>query len=246
LDSTEINHYAVLGLTRDCTIDQMRAAYRLLAKHLHPDRNESPEAPDRMRELVEAHDVLTDPDRRRAYDRELDEKEKRNRPARAGRLEHDITQDAQLQIEDFFRGITLDIRVDDPANSRGDETYSLTVEPETPPGTRLRVERTDNPDGGAVIVKLKPLPGYRFKAKGSDLRCDLNISPERAETGGIEIIQDAEGDSVEVEIPPHVGRGEILILPDGGLPNTNGGRGDLLVRIQYKPRVSVKRAQREI
>ena len=62
--------YATLGLDRRCTLEQIRRAYRLLAKRHHPDLHAgSAEAGARTRELNEAHETLSDPERRRAYDR---------------------------------------------------------------------------------------------------------------------------------------------------------------------------------
>ena len=48
---------------------QIKSAYRKLAKKFHPDINDSPDAAERFREITEAYDTLTDPDRRRRYDR---------------------------------------------------------------------------------------------------------------------------------------------------------------------------------
>lgn len=66
------NHYAVLGLSRRCTLNEIRDAYRLLAKLHHPDRNGgSAESVTRTQELNAAYETLADPDRRREYDAEL-------------------------------------------------------------------------------------------------------------------------------------------------------------------------------
>jgi DnaJ domain len=48
---------------------ELKRAYRKLAKQYHPDVNDSSDAVDRFREITEAYDTLTDPDRRRRYDR---------------------------------------------------------------------------------------------------------------------------------------------------------------------------------
>ena len=53
----------------DATTAQIKSAYRKLAKQYHPDVNDSPDAAERFREITEAYDTLTDPDRRRRYDR---------------------------------------------------------------------------------------------------------------------------------------------------------------------------------
>ena len=63
------NHYLVLEVNSNATPAEIRAAYRRLAKKLHPDRYEAGSQP--FLALQEAYAVLSDPDRRRAYDRSL-------------------------------------------------------------------------------------------------------------------------------------------------------------------------------
>ena len=95
--------------------------------------------------------------------------------------------------------------------------------------------------GGFVQVRVKALPGFRFKARGSDLRCDLRINSRRATQGGTEMIQGITGAMLRVQIPPGVGRGAVLRLPNEGLPKPRGGRGDLLVRITYRLDIRILR-----
>ena len=67
--TTTTDYYALLGVDPDATSAQIKTAYRKLAKQYHPDVNNSPDAAERFREITEAYDTLTDPDRRRRYDR---------------------------------------------------------------------------------------------------------------------------------------------------------------------------------
>lgn len=60
--------YAILGLTPAATTAQVKSAYRKLAKTWHPDKNPDPDAAARFRDLTEAYETLTDPQRRAAYD----------------------------------------------------------------------------------------------------------------------------------------------------------------------------------
>ena len=241
LSSAEPDHYATLGLDRRCTTAQIRTAYRLLAKRHHPDLNpDSPKAVARSQELNAAHETLSDPARRRTYDRDLDATAP-PAPARAAKIERNISQDAYLRIEDFIRGATLDVRVKDPANSNGPETYQLTVPPGTAPGARFRLPRGEPFVGGFVQVRVRALPGFRFKVRGADLRCDLRITAQRATQGGGEMIACATGALLRVQIPAGISRGEILRVAGEGMPKPRGGRGDLLVRVTYRPEVRIAR-----
>jgi curved DNA-binding protein len=217
----------------------------VLAKHHHPDVNQdSPSAKLRTQALNAAYEILSDPDQRRAYDEEISSAKKPTRQKQTGRSVINIAKEVHLGIPDFLRGTMLEVRVSDPANPGGPEVYQLMVPPETSPGTRFRLPRTAPFERGLVLVRVKARPDFRFKVRGSDLHCDLRISSQRAKQGGSESIRNATGNYLRVAIPPGVARGEIVRLADEGLPKTRGGRGDLLVRIMYRPEVRITRSER--
>jgi curved DNA-binding protein len=241
LQRAEKNHYATLGLDRNCTLAQVRAAYRLLAKQVHPDLNpNSPAAVQRTQELNMAHETLSNPARRLAHDRELDAP--KIPQTRAVKIQRNISQDVHLRLEDFLRGTTREVRVHDPANPDGAEIYQLVIPPNTAPGTRFRLPRNENFAGGFVQLRVKALPSFRLKARGSDLRCDLKINSKRAAQGGMEMIRGISGAMLRVQIPRGILRGEIVRIPGEGLPKARGGRGDLLVRITYRIEVRIIRS----
>jgi DnaJ-class molecular chaperone len=60
--------YEVLGVSKTATKDEIKSAYRKLAKQYHPDLNKSPDAPKKFEEIQEAYDVLYDDNKRKQYD----------------------------------------------------------------------------------------------------------------------------------------------------------------------------------
>ncbi len=63
------DYYALLGVPRDAGDDAIKKAFRTLAREHHPDVSDAPDADDRFKELVEAYEVLSNPERRALYDR---------------------------------------------------------------------------------------------------------------------------------------------------------------------------------
>jgi molecular chaperone DnaJ len=69
MSTVKRDYYEVLGVQKDASKDQIKAAYRKLALQYHPDRNKSPEAEERFKEISEAYAVLSDEAKRAQYDR---------------------------------------------------------------------------------------------------------------------------------------------------------------------------------
>ena len=235
------DHYAVLGLHRTCNEGQIRTAYRVLAKRHHPDLHpDSHDAMLRIQALNEAYATLGDAARRQDYDKEL----ARQPRAHAATPRHaipPIRQDVSLSLQDFLRGTSITVTIRDPSHPEGSETYPLEIPPDTAPGTRFRIRRHPPLEGGALVVRVKARPDYRFKVKGSDLRADLNITAALALRGGRELLRGMNGAPLYVDIPARTARGALLRIVGEGLPKARGGRGDLVVRITYRPAITINR-----
>ncbi|MFX1520243.1 MAG: molecular chaperone DnaJ [Promethearchaeota archaeon] len=85
------DYYEVLGVSKDASQDGIKRAYRKLAVQYHPDRNKSPGATDKFKEVSEAYAVLSDEEKRRMYDQY----------GHAG-------IDGRYTTEDIFRGVDFD------------------------------------------------------------------------------------------------------------------------------------------
>jgi len=85
------DYYEILGLSKSASEAEIKDAFRKLAFEYHPDRNKSPEAEDRFKEISEAYAVLSDPDKRGQYD-----------------LLGHVGFDRRYSPEDIFRGVDFE------------------------------------------------------------------------------------------------------------------------------------------
>ena len=63
------DHYSALGVDRDASQDEIKKAYRKLARELHPDVNPDPASAEKFKSVTTAYEVLSDPQKRQSYDR---------------------------------------------------------------------------------------------------------------------------------------------------------------------------------
>jgi curved DNA-binding protein len=85
--------------------------------------------------------------------------------------------------------------------------------------------------GGNLYLKITVAPHPFFKLEGSDIFCQLPVTPSEAVLGGLIEVPTLDG-RVKMTVPSGVRSGQRLRLANKGYPNANGARGDQLVEIQ--------------
>jgi molecular chaperone DnaJ len=62
------DHYEILGVDRDASVDEIKRAYRKLAREYHPDVNPDPNTSEKFKGITHAYEILSDPEKRQNYD----------------------------------------------------------------------------------------------------------------------------------------------------------------------------------
>ena len=201
------DYYETLGVSRDASDEEIRRAYRKLAREYHPDVNKQQGAEDRFKEISEAYEVLRDPDKRQRYDR-------LGANWRAG--------DDVSGAEGFAAGGPAgfgDIRFDFGDGGDFSDFFESLF------GGRGGATRTDA--GG----------GFQgFATRGGDQEAVLELSLEDAAAGGRRQLSLADGRTYDVNIPVGVRDGQrIRLAGEGGEGIGGGPSGDLFLRVRIKP-----------
>ncbi len=211
-----IDYYKVLGVSKTATQDEIRAAYRKLARKHHPDLNPNDkEANKRFQQINEANEVLSDPDKRKKYDQygkdwqhaEAFEKAQQESGAR-GRASGGPGGFGGGDFSGAFGGGSRGFG----GSFQGDDSGEFSDFFESLFG------RGSSRSGGA-----------RGAFRGQDYQAELQISLEDAATTHQRVLT-VNGKNIRITIPAGVENGQVIKLKGHGAPGANGGPdGDLYI-----------------
>jgi DnaJ-class molecular chaperone len=198
--------YQTLGVKRHASPEDIRKAYRRLAKKLHPDVNPGDTgAEQRFKDVSAAYNLLSDADQRARFDRGETDASGAERP-RYQRARTGAAQGAGR----FGEGAG---RFDDGAADFGGF------------GTDDLFSDFFGRGGGTS----------RFGRRGQDVRTQLEADFLDTVNGASKRVTLPHGETLDITIPPGTRDGQILRLRGKGMPGRNGPPGDMLVEIDVRP-----------
>ena len=202
------DYYAVLGVTEGASDEEIKKAYRKLARQYHPDRNPNdPEAEERFKEVQEAYEVLADVQRRREYDRA------RKAPfGRRGFGGESFGEPFGRASGGFGFGGS-EFGFGETEFGSMNDLFSRFF------GEEPFVERRRR----------------RRPRRGRDVRAVVRLTFEEALRGGTHQFSLPDGETVSVTIPEGVSSGTSIRLRGRGERGPGGMRGDLYVTIEVEP-----------
>ncbi len=218
------DYYKILGVDRNASQQEIKKAYRRLARKYHPDVNDSPDAEERFKEINEAYEVLSDPEKRRKYDQ---------LGANWQQWQRMGGDPGSFDWSQWFSGWPGRIRVE--YGDLGDffERGGLG-------GFSDFFEAIFGGMGARPHTSWERMWESR-PYRGEDIEQTVQITLEEAFHGTTRILR-KDGKRLEVKIPPGVKTGSKIRLAGQGGPGFRGGPpGDLYLKIQILPHAVFER-----
>ncbi len=220
------DYYKILGVGKNATQDEIKKAYRKLARKYHPDVNPGDKtAEEKFKEINEAHEVLSDKDKRQKYDRFGTQWQQYQR--------------AGGRPEDF------DWSQWTSAGRSGSQGYTRTVSPEEFEsmfgggglgGFSDFFEALFGGSGAFRSAGFGSRSRQTTPRRGSDAEYPIQITLQEAFNGTSRSLQYEGGRTINAKIPPGVRTGSKVRLSGQGQPGTSGGSsGDLFLKIEVLP-----------
>ena len=252
------DHYSALGVSRDATQDEIKKAYRRLARELHPDRNPGDqEAEERFKEVTHSYEVLSDPEKRQRYDTYGDDRGAgpgfgdfggisdlfatffggaAGQSPRTQTRGADVLAEVELTLEEAAEGVEREVEMDTlaPCDDCGGSGAARGTHPQ---------RCTDCGGTGEIREVRRTMLGNMMTASPC-VRCQGSgqMIPDPCPTcSGSGRVRETE--TLTVHIPPGVDTGARLRVTGRGQAGWRGGTsGDLYVQIIVLPHEIFRRA----
>ena len=236
------DYYQILGVDRNASTEDIKKAYRRLASKHHPDRAGGDKG--KFQEIEQAYRILSDPQQRQAYDNP--QPDFGGFQFNQGGFDFDSIFDifgarfGQQQRRPNYARMTLWISLYDAATggrrtvSVGTHTGTSMVEIDIPLGIEdgQGVQYSGlAPGGGDLIIQFRIHPNHNWQRNGQHLITEQTVSVWDLILGKEIEITDIRNDRFLMNIPARTQPGTMLRMRGRGMPDRNGNRGDLLVRV---------------
>ncbi|MEN3027880.1 MAG: molecular chaperone DnaJ [Aquificaceae bacterium] len=260
--SAKRDYYEVLGVPRNATQEDIKKAYRKLARKYHPDFNKEPEAQERFKEINEAYQVLSDPEKRKLYDQYGHSAFTTQAPE--GVYQEVIYQNVGDLFEEIFRGFGFEDIFERATRGRRRERRPLRGE-DIHQTVELSLEEAYS---GAVVtvpvvreVVCDACGGKGYDAQTGERVCPtcggkgevvhrqffMTIAQTCPSCGGEGYIREpcpkcrgrgtvSQREEIKVKVPAGVDTGTRIMAEGKGHAGFYGGPyGDLIITIKLKP-----------
>jgi DnaJ-class molecular chaperone len=245
-----MTHYETLGVLPTASFDEIKSAYRTLAKKWHPDKNQGDNAAEaKFKEIQNAYDIIGDPEKRNQYDNphmgsqhfgfgfangsgghgidEIFRNFEFFARSHAQQANRHINIGCDISLEDAFRGCEVQFTV-------FEKDIRIKIPEGVDNGTRIRVagvaeSKSNAPPGDLfVIIRLKP---HDFLIRqGQTLYSEVDIDAFTAMIGGKISVKTIDGDTIEVDVSKGIQHHSTMNIAERGMPPVGGGqRGDHVI-----------------
>jgi molecular chaperone DnaJ len=226
------DYYEILGVKKDASSDEIKKAYRTLAKEWHPDKNQgNKEAEEKFKEISEAYEHLSDKDKKAKYDRfghssnggyrENPFAEHFRNAKRQVRVGENMTLVLKLTLEEIYNGVKKRYKYKRTQSCGGCNGHG---------GTGTHDCKTCG--GSGVVIKVMNTPFGYIQQSFSCNACDgvgttYEVKCDTCSGSGVNEVEE----TIEIDVPHGVFNGMTFVMQGKGHAVRSGQTGDLHINV---------------